>query len=185
MCAHFCYKMLQNVALWDICWMHCGICEMGLLGSTMWCTKCSHLARLTLASPSAPMLFPPQLSDIHFHQTVFPTPTLTTLKSFSHGCCHVQPFVIRHFFMTMSWHGNALDTDGPLWGKSTYGLQRGIYAIPFLRNQAKVKHIYTFSKINSTQTRVNFIFQGALLLICINFYPRMDKSSYAHWSFTT
>ena len=26
-CAHFCYK---NGALWDICLMHCGICEMGL-----------------------------------------------------------------------------------------------------------------------------------------------------------
>ena len=25
-----CTFLLQNVALWDICLMHCGICEMGL-----------------------------------------------------------------------------------------------------------------------------------------------------------
>ena len=42
--AHFCYKMvfcvcrflLQNGVLWDICLMHCGICEMGLWQSHSW-----------------------------------------------------------------------------------------------------------------------------------------------------
>ena len=27
---HMCIFLLQNVALWDICLMHCGLCEMGL-----------------------------------------------------------------------------------------------------------------------------------------------------------
>ena len=31
-CAHVCTFLLQGRALWDICLMHCGICEMGLLG---------------------------------------------------------------------------------------------------------------------------------------------------------
>ena len=43
MCAHFCYKMvhfvthahlLQNGAFWDMGLVHCGICEMGILGDT-------------------------------------------------------------------------------------------------------------------------------------------------------
>ena len=36
-CAHMCTFLLQNDALWDICLMHCGICEMGpfCLGTSM------------------------------------------------------------------------------------------------------------------------------------------------------
>ena len=30
-CAHGCTFLLQNVASWDICLMHCGMCERGLL----------------------------------------------------------------------------------------------------------------------------------------------------------
>ena len=29
-CAHVCTFLLQNGALWDVCQMHCGICEMSL-----------------------------------------------------------------------------------------------------------------------------------------------------------
>ena len=35
-CAHVCTFLLQNGALWYICMIHCGICEMGLLYSPMW-----------------------------------------------------------------------------------------------------------------------------------------------------
>ena len=35
--AHVCTFLLQNGALWDICLMYCGICEMCLLPSCMHC----------------------------------------------------------------------------------------------------------------------------------------------------
>ena len=46
MCTRVCTFLLQNGALWDVCLMHCGICEMGL----WWALSYKHDIRLSLAS---------------------------------------------------------------------------------------------------------------------------------------